>query len=371
MLIWSFLIPVLTCIILWVWFKEETTWWEYLVVFIPSILSSLIIYFIIKEIKVSDHRYTSEVVVSLRHYDTWNEYVHRICTRTVGSGKHRHTVSYDCSYVRTNPEYWEMTTQSGKKEVIEKSLYDYYRKLWRTPEIFIDMHRHYHTIDGDAQEYRWCGEKEHTLTLGDSEHYQNYFKLSGNLYTQEKLSKELIDSLGLPPHPVSGYKGKEGFWVYDQNPVIGIGVKDNTKRLARWINSQDKKFRVYLVYFKNKTILDARYLEKYWERGKDNEVVFCIGLDNKNKKSWIYSFSWSPEPLLEGYVKMESKTGTPEEILGLSWKAYKLGYWRPLEFKDYSYITIDLGSGDYAWIFWITIIINILISTWVITNEYK
>ena len=92
MLIWSFLIPVLTCIILWVWFKEETTWWEYLVVFIPSILSSLIIYFIIKEIKVSDHRYTSEVVVSLRHYDTWNEYVHRICTRTVGSGKHRHTV---------------------------------------------------------------------------------------------------------------------------------------------------------------------------------------------------------------------------------------------------------------------------------------
>ena len=65
MLIWSFLIPVLTCIILWVWFKEETTWWEYLVVFIPSILSSLIIYFIIKEIKVSDHRYTSEVVVSL------------------------------------------------------------------------------------------------------------------------------------------------------------------------------------------------------------------------------------------------------------------------------------------------------------------
>lgn len=153
--------------------------------------------------------------------------------------------------------------------------------------------------------------------------------------------------------------------------MIGIGVKDNTKRLARWVNSQDRKFRVYLVYFKNKTILDARYLEKYWERGKDNEVVFCVGLDNKNKKSWIYSFSWSPEPLLEGYVKMESKTGTPEEILELSWKAYKLGYWRPLEFKDYSYITIDLSSGDYAWIFWITVTINILISIWVITNEYK
>lgn len=68
---------------------------------------------------------------------------------------------------------------------------------------------------------------------------------------------------------------------------------------------------------------------------------------------------------------MESKTGTPEEILGLSWNAYKLGYWRPLKFKDYSYITIDLSSGDYAWIFWLTVIINILISIWIVTNEYK
>lgn len=372
MLIWSFLVPVLTCIILWIWFRNYTVWWEYLIVFIPSILSSLLVDLIIKEAKVSDHRYTSEVVVSLRHYEEWNEYVHRKCSRTIRSGKHVRTIIYDCSYVKTNPEYWEMSTRSGKKEVIEKELYDYYRKLWGTPEKYIDMHRKYFTKDGDAQEYRWCGDKEHTLTLGDSEHYKNFFKLSGSLYTQEKLSDKLIDSLKLPGHPISGYTGRKGFWIYDQNPIIGaIKVDEETRRYARWINSQDKKFRVYLVYFKNKTIQNARYLEKYWQKGKDNEVIFCIGLDKYSRKSWIYSFSWSPEPLLENYVKLESKTGTPKELLNLSWKAYKLGYWKPRDFKDYSYITVDLSSGDYAWIFWITVIINILISIWVIKNDYK
>ncbi len=368
MLIWSFIIPVVTCLILWTWFRKKTVWWEYLVVFIPSVLVTIFMDVIIKETKISDYHYISEVVSSIRHYDSWNEYIHQVRYVTVGTGKNRHTVRQDCSYVKYHPEYWEMITTSGKKERFDKKSYDYYRKLWGTPEIFIDMHRRYFTRDGDAQEYKWCGEKEHSLTFGDYKHYQNYFKLTGNLYSLEEIDN---DTLGLPEYPISCYKGNDGLWVYDVNPVIGVKIDKNTLRTAKWINSQDPKFRVYAVYFKNKTIKEAQYLERYWERGKDNEVVFCIGLDKDNRRSWIYSFSWSPEPLLEGYVKMESKTGTPEEIFKLSWEAYKLGYWKPLEFKDYSYITIDLTPGDYAWIFWLTLVLNIVISVWVIGNEYK
>ena len=72
MLIWSFLIPIITCLILFFKFRKETVWWEYLVVFIPSILVTILIEVIIKEIKVSDTHYTSEVVSSIRHYDKWN-----------------------------------------------------------------------------------------------------------------------------------------------------------------------------------------------------------------------------------------------------------------------------------------------------------
>ena len=377
MIVWSFLIPVITCLILLVRFRRETTWWEYLVVFIPSILISLLTEFLFKESKISDYHITSEIISSIRHYDRWNEYIHKTCTREVPRGKDKNgntiykTDTYYCSYVENHPEYWEMISINGNTERIEKSLYDYYRKLWRTPEKFIDMHRDYHTIDGDAQEYSWCGEKEHVLTLAFSEHYRNYFKLSGNLYTQEEISKPIIDSLNLPEYPKNGYKGRNGFWVYDQNPVLGLYTSDDVIRYGQWVNTTFPDLRVYVIYFKNQTIQSARILEKYWEKGKDNEVCFCIGLNEENRKTWIYSFSWSPEPLLEGYVKMESKTGSPKEIFDLTKKAHSLGYWRPRDFSEYSYITVNLNGSDYVWIFWITVIVNILISIWVISNEFR
>lgn len=377
MIVWSFLIPVITCLILFVRFRRETTWWEYLVVFIPSILISLLTEFLFKESKISDYHITSEIISSIRHYDRWNEYIHKTCTREVprGTDKDGNTIykteTYDCSYVENHPEYWEMISINGNTEIIEESLYNYYRKLWGTPEKFIDMHRDYHTIDGDAQEYSWCGEKEHVLTLAFSEHYRNYFKLSGNLYTQEEISKPIIDSLNLPEYPKNGYKGRNGFWIYDQNPILGLHASDDVIRYGQWINTTFPDLRVYVVYFKNQTIQSARILEKYWGKGKDNEVCFCIGLDGGNRKTWIYSFSWSPEPLLEGYVKMESRTGSPKEIFDLTKKAHSLGYWRPRDFSEYSYIMVNLSGSDYVWIFWITVIVNILISIWVISNEFR
>lgn len=376
MLIWSFLIPVITCLILFFKFRKETVWWEYLIVFIPSILVTILIEVIIKEIKVSDTHYTSEVVSSIRHYDKWNEYIHKTCTRRVpcgsdGKGHTRYrTVTYDCSYVKTHSEYWEAITYKGKREIVEPELFMYYKNLWGTPEKFIDMHRRYHTLDGDAQEYSWDKDRSHTLTLSESKSYRNYFKLSGNLYKQEEIPKEVADSLGLPEYPKCGYQGRFGFWVYNQKSILGLNVGEDDIRYIQWFNSQHSDLRINIVYFKEKDISVSRILEKYWEKGKDNEVTFCIGLDKSNRKTWIYSFSWSPEPLLEGYVKMECKYGSPKEIIKLTQEAYNLGYWRPRDFKDYSYITIDLSSGDYSWIFWITIIVNILISVWVINNEY-
>ena len=371
MLIWPLLIPVITCLVLWKWFYKETVWWEYLVVVLPSVLVTIIGFFIFREIRVSDIHYKSEVVTRVRHYDKWNEYIRKTCTSTHRVGKTTVTRRYDCSYVKTHPEEWEMITTSGKKIPIEKSVYDYYRKLWGTHQKFIDMHRRYHTIDGDAQEYKWDGNKEHALTHATHSTYRNFFRLPGTLYSLEDMSDEEADSLGLPEYPSCGYVWREG-WVYDQNPIIGIKPSPGTRRYAQWVNTRYKDLRIIIVYFKGTDYFrKARELERYWKRGKDNEVVFVIGLDSLNRKIGIYSFSWSPEPLLEGYVKMECKRGDPREILELSQKAYSKGYWKPRVFSDYSYLTIELKGSDYSWLFWITLLVNIFISYWVITNDEK
>lgn len=361
MIIWSLLIPILTCLILRFRYNRETERWEYLVVFLPSIIATILIKQIVLEIKLSDVRYKSELVNRIRHYEEWNEYVRKTCYRTVRTGKHTRRVPYDCSYVRTHPERWELRFGEKNHVDMKRGTFEKYRDLWKGKPKFIDMHRRYHTKDGDAYEYRWNGKKEHTLTYAKREVYRNWLRLDGNLWSPGKAER---------PENLQKYPKTEN--EYDQKFILGLNVNEDTQRYARWINQRvGESLRVFIVYFKEEPIDRARDLEKYWKRGKSNEVVFCVGLDQNYRKTWISSFSWTDEPVLEEYVKMESKTGRAKEILDLTYLSWASGDWKPRDMKQYSYMTVNLSTGEYAWIFWLTILVNIGLSYWVVNNEYK
>lgn len=370
MIIFILLIPVVACLILFLFFRKETTPWEYLVVIVGSILITLLGREVIKAIKIHDFKMVSEYVVSIRYYESWNEYVHRTCSRTVKVGKSTVVQTYDCSYVRNHPEIWELITKSGNTRSIPKETYEYYKKLWGGDESFIDMNRRYHTKDGDAYEANFDGIPEHALVDSRQVIYRNYFKLQGNLYSIDKLPKHTIDSLGLPEYPTNIYRLNSGIWTYDRNPVIGLKRYDNEIRSLQYLNAQDPTMNVIIVYTHH-TPFFAQALERYWEKGKSNDVVFVIGLGNRNQKTWVRSFSWSPEPRLESTVKRKIKTGTPTEIRDLVYKSWSKDEWIPRDFSEYNYIHVDLSSGDYAWIFWINLVLVLGICVWVIRNEFK
>ena len=68
--------------------------------------------FVFKQSNAADTEYLGSYVTRIRHYDAWNEYIHRTCTRTVGSGKNQRTETYDCSYVENHPELHAETENS-------------------------------------------------------------------------------------------------------------------------------------------------------------------------------------------------------------------------------------------------------------------
>ena len=131
----TFIIPIITCLVLFFRFRRETVWWEYLVVFIPSVVASILTQFIMVRYNADDTEYLGSYTVAVQHYDTWNEWVHRTCYRRVKTGKNSYTsVPYDCSYCQTHPEYWVAIQNTGKEERIAKADYEKIVRLWVTPQ---------------------------------------------------------------------------------------------------------------------------------------------------------------------------------------------------------------------------------------------
>lgn len=382
MILYSFIIPIITCIILYIWFRKETVWWEYFVVFIPSVLGSGLLYLMFQAGRVSDVKFESYRVVSIRHYDKWDEWIRKTCTQRIKTGKNTYTTrTYDCSYRQVHHEYWEMITSDGRTMRISHENYDYYRKLWGTPEIFIECNRRYYRIDGDAQEYKWPGKVENLITVSRKKNYDNYFQSSLSLYSMEEISKEEAKSLGLYNYPKCEYPKNE-IWVYDQNPIISDSCSyyrpgDIDIRRLQDLNCKSPgNFRCYiLIYPAEKYGPDIIDFQKsYWAGGNENEVVFCIGLSRNQNISWARSFSWSAENRLEAEILSEILPGDRfymSVLIDKITKSYLSGAWKPLKFSDYSYINPELYTTDYIIIFIITILINLGLSWYVIINEYR
>lgn len=180
--IFIFLIPFVVAAFLLIFFRKQTTWWEYAVLIVPSILIGILMEFVFKQSNAADTEYLGSYVTRIRHYDAWNEYIHRTCTRTVGSGKNQRTETYDCSYVDNHPERWTYFDARNKEEYfMTDNEFNVVRKILGTQSVFIDMHRDYYTKDGDAQEWAWDGSIENSYTLSSEHDYKNKVKASRSI----------------------------------------------------------------------------------------------------------------------------------------------------------------------------------------------
>ena len=158
----TYLIPFVTVIVLLSFFRKETAWWEYLLVIIPSLLLALAVEALMKYDNVVDTEYLGYYVTKIRYEEPWNEYIHKTCTETrvVGhDSKGRaitQTYTRDCSYVEEHHARWLYTLNNGETEhFYNEDEFNKVKHRLSTQPQFIDMHRHYHTKDGDAYEWHY------------------------------------------------------------------------------------------------------------------------------------------------------------------------------------------------------------------------
>lgn len=367
-------IPFITALFLLIVFHKKMVWWEYVVLILPSILFVLLTQIIMVEVNSKDTEYLGSCVTKITHYDPWDEMVTVPRTRRVPCGRNSDgTTKYrtETYYVRERRFHSDMWTYvsnlNDKEHIISESEYNLIKNRFGGKEVYRDMHRNYHTIDGDAQDVFWDKSVEKLYDITTPNKYKNRINSSEShtILKMEEITEENAKKIGLYDYP------EINNLTHDQ--IIGKDVPFKDKQRIRYINStygKPHQFRLYMLLFEDKDVSISEKQRAYWQNGNKNEFVVCLGLKG-DSVVWCNPFSWCDEPILEVLTKdyfINNPKFNADEY-GKWLQTQIPTKWKRKEFKDFKYINVGVSGNQYVALLIIMIILNLCISIWLVTND--
>lgn len=386
MAIWlALLIPVVTAFVLYQFFGHKTAWWEFAIPFAASIILVLIMKFATELSQTSDTEYWGEPLKEAIYSEPWDEEVPcrhpKYCER-YNSCKSRDSKGncqggyeeYQCGYqhaydVDYHSEYWEVTTVSGNSSYVSQAEFNRLVNKWGN-KAFVDKHRDYHSIDGDWY-VSTCPNDDSKIECFVTEHtYENRVQASHSVFNYPEVEEKDVAFYGLYDYPAITER-------YKQVSILGSG--DSSQRRAenkmQILNAKlgpKKQAKVFILIFKNKSDDVAYHQECYWKGGNKNEFVVCIGIDNNNNVKWCRPFSFTEVQ----EVKIETRNYVQEmgqlnlaNLADFLYKEIDTKFQRK-HFREFSYLTVEPKTWHVVLTFVLTIIINVGLSMWIITNEH-
>lgn len=373
-----FLIPVAFAILLFIFYRHRTQWWEVSIPMVATVLFVLIAKYICVQSLIMDTEWLGGYVTEVQYYQPWDEEVpcrHPIyCSRTVcsGSGKSRscHSESYVCGHVHAydvdyHSERWEAKT-TLMDYGIERFRYDQLVAQFGTGKQFVDLHRNYHSIDGDMYSTKWGGQDETLEPVASSESYENRPKASHSIFHFNELDSSEIKQ----------YKPFEYPPIIEHKQITLLGYEDRAAlQQLQVLNSRlghSKQVRVYLLVFKNQPREAGYVQERYWQGGNMNEIVVCVGIDDNNNIQWGHTFSWTESTGVKIKIRREIEDEQNldlTKIINTIQDEVKFE-WKRKDFHDFDYINIDPTITQIIIIYILTILVNIGIAWWIIVNEF-
>lgn len=384
MLIWiAMLVPVATAAILFFFFEHKTVWWEFLVPFVLSAVLILLCKCTAEKIGVTDTEYWGNKGVVAEHYEDWDEKVPcrhpKYCTRTVSrtdsKGRtHTSTERYQCGYehmydVDYHPECWVLKDDRGKPWSISRGQFERLASKWGN-KTFVDLHRDYHSDDGDMYQSKWDGRDETIEPVISKHFYENRVQAaSDSLFNFQEVPEEDEETYGLFDYP-----DIEAAWCPS---ILGDGPRkaaadDYLTRMNAKLGAP-KQVRMWILVYKNQP-MEAAFLQRnLWKGGNKNEFTVCVGTNDAWDVTWCKVISWTEVETLKAQVEgdvAEMGKLDLEKIAALTVDAVQKDFVRK-EFADFSYITVE----PPWWAVVLTILLvaaaNAGISAFLVMNEFK
>ena len=372
-----YLIPFIAALILLVGFHKKLVWWEYLVLIVPIIGIAIGTRAIMVECNASDTEYLGSYITKITHYEDWDEMVTVHHTRQVPCGKDANgntryrTEHYTTRERRYHPDKYRYilageTDNSWNEHWITKAEYDIIHARLASKDVFRDMHRDYHRIDGDAYDTYYDNTVEHMYDITTTNTYKNKIKAdqSHTIFKHVEYTPEEVKELGLYEYPT--------IKNWDQNPIIGKTVPLAAQRQIKYVNAKYGKpyqFRVYILFFEGKDLEISELQKTYWQNGNKNELVVCLGTQ-RDSVVWCNPFSWCDEPKLELMTRQYFIDNPKVDIEAYGkWLYSKVpSNWVRKEFSDFNYITIGLKTWQYIVLLAIVLLFTVFISIFLVMN---
>lgn len=390
MLMWgAVLFPIIVPLILLWKFRNKTVWWELLL----PILVTVPLIFAFKwgtdTLQTMDTEWWGGWASKARYYEAWNERVscrHEIpcdhtkyCNRCDSKGKNCKDVpcgkkhsndGYRHPYdVDDHPPEWHLYGSNGEEERIGQPKWTELSGRWKNSR-FVDLHRSYHSIDGDMYESVW-DKQDFTLEPFFTTHsYENRVAVSDSVFNFPQVNPM---TYGLFEYPeVDGNRYAPS--------IIGKGGPSKEKALrrldvanAKW--GASKQVRMWIVLFQDKPLTAGLEQESYWKGGNKNEFVLAIGTDKAWNIQWAHVFSWTEVDDLKIDIRdfVNGLQGQPLDLVKIvdHMVAQVIKRFIRKPFADFSYLTVEPPGWAILLTYFITLLVNGLLVWWIVRNDFE
>jgi hypothetical protein len=376
MIIWfAVFVPLLSIPFL-IWrFPHKVVWWELAVPVLSSILLIAACKASIEAIQTTDTEYWGGHLTQAEYYEAWNERVScrhpkyktvRNKDGTTSNVQDGYEHAYDVDY---HPSYREASDSNGITVSISSDHFEQLTKRFSNRQ-FVDLHRSYHTIDGDKYVTKWDGQEETLEPFTSVHRYENRVACSDSIFNFEKVDPK---QYGLFEYP-------EIFDSYRCRSILGGPVEnqDEAERRLSLLNAtlgRVKQIRVWVLVYYDKPMAAAYAQQQYWKNGNKNELIIAVGLNQDQKVSWAQVFSWTDKEQFKADVrsKLIEQEGQPLNLVSVvDWlQTATQRDWVRKEFKDFSYITVEPPGWAIALSFFLTFIVTAGCCWWVVKNQFE
>lgn len=375
-MIWfNLLIPVLLLVLGYSFAHQKIAWFEGLISLVVTIIIIAVAKYSIETSMTNDTEYFQDYIVKAQYYERWDEEVpctHSydcMCSTDSDGNECCCSTCYHHAYdVDDHSPYWVITMSGGKTFRVSSSEYDRIVRKFEMKPQFLDMNRDYHSIDGDAYYTKFDGNFA-KLDYATWEHtYENRVQASHTILNYDSVPNRLVKQYGIVDYPnVYNY--------YKSRSILGeISNLDEYNSKKNALLGNKKEVKVFYVIFKNQPIEAGLKQEQHWKKGNKNEVVICIGIDDKRKVQWSHSFSWTKENIVMVDIRTNIEAqkilndSTFKEVIDYSHNTIDQKFNRR-HFSEFSYLKVDPSISAMMWVMSICLIVNIGLFGWIIFND--
>ena len=383
MIIWfALLVPVVGVLLINVFWKHQVAWWESVLPIVVCAILIGVMKLSVETCQTADTEYWTGYVVEADYYEPWDEWVTETCYRTVTStdsegNTTEETESYDCSHSEYHGPEWWATDNNGISVAIDSQMFESFCKLFGQRQ-FVDMHRSYYTQDGDKYEAHWNQLFSTIVPMTHTHNYENRVQASHSLYNFRPIDPKKCNVFEYPPMSAGFFKGTNYFGipsVLSKVNVPGQQAADTRLSAINALYGREKQIRVWmLIWGPGSTLNDAMDQEQYWKRGNKNELVLCIGLNEKNEPAWSYAFSWTEQEAvpIRAREAVESQRGQTINLVKVADDLRPLieKEWIRKRFRDFSYLSVDPPTWSVFLTYILTALVTAGLCFFAVVNQY-